>query len=214
MLEKKVRQQSHLTVHDLGLTEYRKVWRRMREFTDGRTSVTPDELWLTEHHPVFTLGQAGKKDHFLLESTIPVVHSDRGGQVTYHGPGQIVGYVLVDLKRAKISVHDFVCMLEQSMIDTLAYYDVKSSRIDGNPGVYAGFKKIGSLGLRVRRGCTYHGISLNVDMDLTPFDNIDPCGIPGMNVTQMADFTADAAIADVRETFAHALNELWQGTRL
>lgn len=184
----------------------------MRQFTDARTSDTPDEMWLTEHTSVFTLGQTGNTEHFLLDSSIPVVHSDRGGQVTYHGPGQVVGYVLIDLRRAKCSVHRFVRILEQAMIDTLATFGVLAERIEGRPGVYTKSQKIGSLGLRVRRGCTFHGISLNVDMDLTPFDAIDPCGIPGMTVTQLADLAPNVQISNVRDTFSETFIALWRET--
>lgn len=198
-----------LKVSQCGLTDYVQTWECMRSFTDDRDESSADELWLTEHHPVYTLGQSGKTEAFLLEPDIPIVHSDRGGRVTYHGPGQIVGYVMVDLKRAGLSVHAFVELLEESMIATLADYGVHAERLKGNPGVYANGRKIGSLGLRVRRGCTFHGISLNVDMNLEPFDAIDPCGIPGMNVTQLSEFNANVQFDEVAEKFATTLNLLW-----
>lgn len=166
-----------------------------------RKENTDDELWLTEHPPVFTLGQAGRREHLLLETEIPVVHTDRGGQITYHGPGQVVGYALVDLKRARISVHDFVCLLEQAMIDTVGAFGVQATRLAGHPGIYVTGRKIGSLGLRVRRACTYHGISLNVDMDLAPFSSIDPCGIPGMTVTQLIDLAPNANLTNAKRAF-------------
>lgn len=197
-----------LELRQLGRTEYRQTWQEMRSFTDRRDGSTADELWLTEHSPVYTLGQAAKHTFPFLEP-IPVVHTDRGGQLTYHGPGQIVGYALVDLNRAKISVHDFVRLLEQSMIDTVAAFDIAAERLDGHPGIYVEGRKIGSLGIRVRRGCTYHGISLNVDMDLTPFHNIDPCGIAGMQVTQVADFAPSTTLQEAGETFYKAFESLW-----
>lgn len=186
----------------------------MQAFTDSRDKESEDELWLTQHPPVFTLGQAAKDTRFLLEPTIPVVETDRGGQVTYHGPGQIVGYALVDLKRARLSVHEFVGMLEQAMIDTVGEFGVLAQRMEGNPGIYVEGRKIGALGLRVRRRCTYHGISLNVDMDLSPFDSIDPCGIPGMTVTQLADL-ADGVEFDVVETiFSDVFQRMWESAEV
>ena len=182
----------------------------MQEFTGQRGPETEDELWVTEHPPVFTLGHAERGGQFLLEPSIEVVKTDRGGQVTYHGPGQIVGYTLVDLKRAQISVHGFVSLLEQAMIDTLGTYDVQASRLHGNPGVYVAGRKIGSLGLRVQRGCAYHGVSLNVNMDLAPFASFDPCGIPGMTVTQIADLVAGVGLNDVATRFIEAVTDLWQ----
>ena len=198
-----------LRVRDLGKTDYLQTWERMQEFTTTRDENTDDELWLTEHPPVFTLGQAGKREHLFLESEIPVVHSDRGGQITYHGPGQVVGYTLVDLKRARISVHDFVCLLEQAMIDTVRAFGVQATRLKGHPGIYVTGRKIGSLGLRVRRACSYHGISLNVDMDLAPFDSIDPCGIPGMTVTQLIDVAPNASLTSARRTFEESFCALF-----
>ena len=183
----------------------------MRAFTDARETNTADELWITEHPPVYTAGQALKwgSDHL---GTIPVVHTDRGGLLTFHGPGQIVGYPLVDLNRAKCSVHEFVNLLEQSMIDTLRSFGVVAERLSGHPGVYVERRKIGSLGIRVRRGCTYHGISLNIDMDLGPFDNIDPCGIPGMRVTQLADLCEGVTLEEAQRQFVDSFESLWQST--
>ncbi len=198
-----------LKVRDLGKTDYLLTWDRMQAFTSARDDHTEDELWLTEHPPVYTLGQAGKREHFLLEPDIPIVHTDRGGQVTYHGPGQVVGYALVDLKRARVSVHDFVCMLEQAMIDTVGEFRVKARRLEGNPGIYVEGRKIGSLGLRIRRGCSYHGISLNVDMDLSPFDSIDPCGIPGMTVTQLTELDPSVRLNDAQLAFERSFCALF-----
>lgn len=199
-----------LKVRELGKTDYLQTWERMRDFTSARTENTDDELWLTEHPPVFTLGQAGKREHLFLASDIPVVHTDRGGQITYHGPGQVVGYTLVDLKRAGISVHDFVFLLEQAMIDTVGEFGVQAARLSGNPGIYVEGRKIGSLGLRVRRACSYHGISLNVDMDLEPFNSIDPCGIPGMTVTQLTDLAPNVSLFDARRAFETSFCSLFQ----
>ncbi|NOX48963.1 MAG: lipoyl(octanoyl) transferase LipB [Gammaproteobacteria bacterium] len=177
-------------VRDLGRTEYSDILLQMREFTDQRDPRTVDEIWLTEHEPVFTQGQAGKQEHLLAPGNIPVVQTDRGGQVTYHGPGQITGYVLFDLRRLRLTVRGLVTKIEQTMIDTLASYGVNAqSRVDA-PGVYVAGAKIGSLGLRVRRGCCYHGLSLNVDMDLEPYSRINPCGLFGLEVTQISDFVA------------------------
>ena len=163
----------------------------MKAFTDSRDSATNDELWITEHHAVFTMGQAAKSIHILDPQQIPVVYTDRGGQVTYHGPGQIVAYLLRDLRRVKETVHKFVSNLEAVMIHTLAEYDIAASKLDGNPGVYVGNKKVGALGLRIRNGRSYHGICLNVKMDLSPYQQINPCGLVGMGVTQIADFVGN-----------------------
>jgi lipoyl(octanoyl) transferase len=159
----------------------------MRAFTDGRTQDTPDELWLLQHPPVFTLGQAGRAEHLLDPGEIPVIQTDRGGQVTYHGPGQLVAYLLVDLRRAGLGVKGLVHLLEGAVIGLLAGYGIEAVARADAPGVYVARAKIASLGLRVRRGCSYHGLSLNVDMDLTPFLRINPCGHPGLAVTQLAD---------------------------
>jgi lipoyl(octanoyl) transferase len=172
---------------DLGRRAYEPVWRAMQAFTDARDDATPDELWLVEHEPVFTLGQAGRPEHVLMPGDIPVLQVDRGGQVTYHGPGQIVLYPLLDLKRLRIGVKDYVCRLEQAMIDTLADWNIHAERRAGAPGVYVNGAKIGALGIRVRRGCTFHGLAFNVAMDLEPFRRINPCGYEGLRVTSMHD---------------------------
>ena len=201
-----------LKVRDLGNTDYLQTWERMQEFTNTRAEDTDDELWLTEHPPVFTVGQAGKNTQLFLEPDVPVVQTDRGGQITYHGPGQVVGYTMVDLKRARISVHDFVCLLEQAMIDTVGSFGVQAARLSGHPGIYVDGRKIGSLGLRIRRSCSYHGISLNVDMDLSPFDSIDPCGIPGMTVTQLKNLAPDANLFNAKQAFKQSFSSLFQVT--
>src|SRR5512141_642710 len=180
-----------------GLQPYEPVWRAMQAFTDARTSESADELWVVEHEPVFTLGQAGKWEHVLLPGDIPVVPVDRGGQVTYHGPGQIVAYPLIDLRRSGIGVRDFVQRIEQAIIDTLAEWNIGAARKEGAPGVYVGAAKVAALGLRVRRGCTFHGLAFNVNMDLEPFRRINPCGFQGLHVTQMLDLGGPSRLADV-----------------
>jgi len=160
---------------------------------------TVDELWVLEHDPVFTLGQAGKMEHVLIPGDIPVVPVDRGGQVTYHGPGQIVAYPLIDLRRVGVSVRELVNKIEQSIIDSLAHWQIEAARLDGAPGVYVGAAKIAALGLRVRRGCSFHGLALDVNMDLEPFQRINPCGYKGLEVTQMVDCGGPSRLADVEE---------------
>ncbi len=178
---------------DLGCREYLPVWQEMREFTDVRNDDSNDELWLVEHPPVFTQGQAGKAEHFLKPSKIPVIHTDRGGQITYHGPGQIVIYTLCNLKRIGLGVRGFVNAIENAIIELLSDYNIAAQHRAEAPGVYIGGSKIAALGLRVRRGCTYHGLSLNVDMDLSPYTYINPCGYVGMEVTQTRDHGIDVS---------------------
>ena len=180
-----------------GLQPYEPVWRAMQAFTDARDAQTPDELWIVEHAPVFTLGQAGRWEHVLLPGDIPVVPVDRGGQVTYHGPGQIVAYPLIDLRRAGFGVRDFVTRIEQAIIDTLAHWNIVAARKEGAPGVYVAAAKIAALGLRVRRGCTFHGLAFNIKMDLEPFRRINPCGFQGLEVTQMLDLGGPSRLAEV-----------------
>ena len=171
----------------LGVADYEPVWREMQAFTDSRDRDTLDQLWLVQHPPVFTQGQAGKAEHVLAPGDIPVIQVDRGGQVTYHGPGQIVAYPLIDIRRKGMGVREFVKRIEQSIIDVLAGYDVTGERVAGAPGIYVDGYKIASLGLRVRRGCTFHGLAFNIDMDLEPFQRINPCGYAGLEVTQLSD---------------------------
>jgi len=185
-------------LRDLGRQTYEPVWRAMQAFTDARGEETPDELWLVEHDPVFTLGQAGKDEHVLFAGDIPVLHVDRGGQVTYHGPGQIVLYPLLDLKRLKIGVKEYVHRIEQAMIDTLADWNIHAERRDGAPGVYVNGAKIGALGIRVRRGCTFHGLAFNIAMDLEPFQRINPCGYQGLKVTSMLDLGGPSGLDAVK----------------
>jgi lipoyl(octanoyl) transferase len=174
-------------IRALGRADYEPVWRAMQEFTKSRGTETPDELWFVEHPPVFTLGLAAKPEHVLDAGAIPVVRIDRGGQVTWHGPGQIVAYVLVDLKRAGYGVKELVRRLEQSVIDLLAGYGIAAERQSGMPGVYVAAAKIAAIGLRVSRGCSFHGIALNVNPDLAAFSRINPCGYPGLAATRLAD---------------------------
>jgi lipoyl(octanoyl) transferase len=185
-------------VRELGRQSYEPVWRAMQRFTDARTEATADELWLVEHDPVFTLGQAGKPEHVLAAGDIPVINVDRGGQVTYHGPGQIVAYPLFDLKRLKVGVRDYVCKIEQAMIDTLADWNIHAERKDGAPGVYVAGAKIGALGIRVRRGYTFHGLAFNIAMDLEPFHRINPCGYQGLQVVSLADLGGPTGMDQVK----------------
>ena len=185
-------------VRDLGRRAYEPVWRAMQSLTDARDETTPDELWLVEHDPVFTLGQAGKPEHVLLPGDIPVLQVDRGGQVTYHGPGQLVAYPLVDLRRLRIGVRDYVCRIEQAVIDTLSDWNIEGRRREGAPGVYVDGAKVAALGIRVRRGCAFHGLAFNIDMDLAPFSRINPCGYAGLEVVSMRDLGGPAGIDAVK----------------
>ncbi len=194
-----------LLVRNLGRQPYIPVWQAMRAFTDARDADTPDELWLLEHDPVFTLGQAGKLEHVLSPGEIPVIPVDRGGQVTYHGPGQIVAYPLLDLRRLGMGVRDLVCRIEQAIIDTLAEWNIVAARRAGAPGVYVAGAKVAALGLRVRRGCTYHGLAFNVDMDLEPFRRINPCGYAGLAVTQVVDLGGTSKLAEVEAVLVREL---------
>ncbi|WP_312319939.1 lipoyl(octanoyl) transferase LipB [Atlantibacter hermannii] len=182
--------QDTLLIRQLGLQPYDPVSQAMHDFTDTRDADTPDEIWLVEHHPVFTQGQAGKAEHVLMPGDIPVVQSDRGGQVTYHGPGQQVMYVLLNLKRRKLGVRDLVTLLEQTVVNTLTELDIDAHPRADAPGVYVGEKKICSLGLRIRKGCSFHGLALNIRMDLSPFQRINPCGYAGMEMTQVSAYHA------------------------
>jgi len=186
------------TLRDLGRQAYAPVWHAMQRFTDARDDATTDELWVVEHDPVFTLGQAGKDEHVLAPGDIPVLHVDRGGQVTYHGPGQIVVYPLLDLRRLGIGVRDYVCRIEQAIIDTLDEWNIVAERLEGAPGVYVGGAKIAALGIRVRRGCSFHGLAFNVSLDLEPFHRINPCGYAGMQVTSVLDLGGPSGIAAVK----------------
>ena len=180
-----------------GRVPYEPTWRAMQDFTAQRDASTPDELWLVEHPPVYTLGQAGKAEHLLHVTDIPLVKIDRGGQITYHGPGQVVGYLLLDLHRRGLKVREMVNLLEQALIDCIADYGLDARRKDGAPGVYIDDAKVAALGLRVKNGCSYHGLSLNVDMDLTPFTWINPCGYSGLQTIQLKDFGVTEGPEDV-----------------
>ena len=204
---------SFLAVRRLGLVEYRLTYDRMREFSAARTATTPDELWLLEHPPVYTLGQAGKPEHLLRDNGIPVVRADRGGQVTYHGPGQVVAYALLDLRRRRLTVKRLVCLLEQAVIDLLADHGIEGTRRPGAPGVYVHGAKVAALGLRVRGSTTYHGLALNVDMDLAPFRDINPCGYPGLAVTQLADLGVGLSTAFAADALATRLADAFRETR-
>ena len=188
-----------LKIRRLGRQPYEPVWQAMSAFTDNRTAATTDELWLLEHDPVFTLGQAGKMEHVLAPGEIPVVPVDRGGQVTYHGPGQIVAYPLIDLRRAEVGVRELVNRIEQTIIDTLAHWNIEAVRREGAPGVYVADAKVAALGLRVRRGCSFHGLAFNVNMNLEPFHRINPCGYKDLAVTQVLDLGGPSRLSDVED---------------
>jgi lipoyl(octanoyl) transferase len=194
-----------LQVCRLGRQPYAPVWRAMQAYTDTRGPDSPDQLWLVEHDPVFTLGQAGKPEHVLLPGEIPVVRVDRGGQVTYHGPGQLVAYPLLDLRRLDIGVRELVCRIEQATIDTLAHWGIAAHRVDGAPGIYVDGAKVMALGLRVRRGCSFHGLAFNVAMDLSPYARINPCGYKGLAVTQLLDLGGPGQLDAVAEVLVPAL---------
>lgn len=192
-----------LALRRLGRTDYTRTWRAMQAFTDARGSGTPDEIWLTEHAPVYTLGLAGRTEHILRDCAIPVIRVDRGGQVTYHGPGQIVAYLLIDLKRGRLGVRQLVAAIETAVIKLLESYGVEAYGRRDAPGVYVvkdgGEAKVAALGLKVRNGCTYHGFALNLDMDLAPFDDIDPCGYRGLAVTRLSDVGVLASRGEIED---------------
>ena len=194
-----------LNVRHLGRRAYEPVWRAMQAFTDARDADTRDELWLVEHEPVFTQGQAGKAEHVLAPGDIPVVPVDRGGQVTYHGPGQLVAYPLLDLRRLGVGVRELVNRIEQCVIDTLATWDIVAQRREGAPGIYVGDAMVMALGLRVRRGCSFHGLAFNVAMDLSPFSRINPCGYQGLRVTQVLDLGGPGNLVEVAQTLVPLL---------
>jgi lipoyl(octanoyl) transferase len=194
-----------LRVRRLGLQPFMAVWPVMEAYSDARGEDGDDELWLLEHEPVFTLGQAGRPEHVLAPGDIPVVRTNRGGQVTYHGPGQIVAYPLIDLRRRKLGVREFVCRIEQALIETLATWDIEAARKDGAPGVYVGGAKIGALGLRVRRGCSFHGLAFNVNLDPEPFSRINPCGYQGLRVTSVLECGGPGSLPDVENVLVQHL---------
>ena len=195
-------------VRNLGLVAYEPTWRAMRAFTAARAPDTGDQLWLVQHPPVFTLGLAGRREHVLAPGEIPVTQTDRGGQVTYHGPGQAVAYLLLDLRRLGIGVRELVRRIEQAVIEVLASHGIAGERREGMPGVYVGGAKIAAIGLRVSRGCTYHGVALNVDLDPEPFTRIDPCGYPDLASTRLADHGVRDSIDAVQQELADSLRRV------
>ncbi|MBB1461801.1 lipoyl(octanoyl) transferase LipB [Vibrio sp. SG41-7] len=200
--------QNKLIVKKLGRQDYEPVWKAMHKFTDERTEEDVDQVWLVEHNPVFTQGQAGKAEHVLNAGDIPVIQSDRGGQVTYHGPGQLVAYFLINIRRKKFGVRDLVTHIENLVINTLKAYNINSTARPDAPGVYVDGKKICSLGLRIRRGCSFHGLALNVDMDLSPFLRINPCGYQGMEMAQVSQLGGPSELESVELQLIQELVEL------
>lgn len=194
-------------IRDLGMQAYQPVWDAMERFTAERGEQGADELWLLEHFPVYTLGQAGKAEHILNPKSIEVIRCNRGGQVTYHGPGQIVAYPLVNIKRLGIGVRELVHRIEQAIINTLAHWQINAERRAGAPGVYVADAKIAALGLRVRHGCSFHGLSFNINMDLTPYYGINPCGFSGLQVTQMLELTENAPLSEVARVLVLELSK-------
>jgi lipoyl(octanoyl) transferase len=199
--------QQTIPLCDLGRQDYHKTWQAMQAYTQARDSQSPDQLWLVEHPPVFTLGLNGKREHLLNVADIPVVQSDRGGQVTYHGPGQLVIYTLLDIARLHLNARQLVSLLETALLTTLAQYGLQANAKAEAPGVYVGEKKIGSIGLRIKRGCCYHGLSLNNAMDLSPFSRINPCGYSGLEVTQLADLGVHIHTHELAIPVLHAITE-------
>jgi lipoyl(octanoyl) transferase len=200
-------------VKSLGFVEYQPTWDAMKAITAARTRETPDEIWLLQHPPTYTQGQAGLPEHLLDAHGIPVVQIDRGGQITYHGPGQVVAYLLLDLRRWKINVRELVRLMEQAAINVLAEHGITALGREDAPGIYVGDAKIGALGLKIRNGCCYHGLSLNVDMDTTPFSYINPCGYRGLRVTQMKDFGVETSLDEIEQRLAIQLVALLQQHR-
>ncbi|MCP4956575.1 lipoyl(octanoyl) transferase LipB [Photobacterium aquimaris] len=200
--------QTSLIIRNLGRCDYQATFDAMHQFTNDRTDMSADEVWLVEHHPVFTQGQAGKLEHLLNTGDIPVVQSDRGGQVTYHGPGQQVAYILINLRRKKLSVRDLVSHIENTVINTLSQFGITSNARPDAPGVYVDNRKICSLGLRIRRGCSFHGLALNINMDLAPFQRINPCGYSGMEMTQTALLNGPNELMEVQPVLIEELTKL------
>jgi lipoyl(octanoyl) transferase len=201
-----------LEIKFLGRQDYLPVWEKMHRFTDERDDQTVDQVWIVEHNPVFTQGQAGKEEHLLNTGDIPVVKSDRGGQVTYHGPGQMVVYFLLNLRRSGVGVRELVTHIENLVIKTLDHIGIKSNARSDAPGVYVDGKKICSLGLRIRKGCSFHGLALNIDMDLSPFLRINPCGYAGMEMVQVADFTTKEQRVNIHRILVNELCSLLEYT--
>lgn len=196
-----------LILRELGTVDYTDTWHSMKDFTEQRNEQTPDEIWLLQHPRVFTQGQAGKAEHVLAPGDIPVIQVDRGGQVTYHGPGQLVGYLMIDLRRMGIGARDLVSRIENAIVATLAELNIESAPRPDAPGVYSGGKKIASLGLRIRHGRSFHGLALNIDMDLEPFQRINPCGYQGMEMTQVRNFADQPDFGHISSRMAHHLQQ-------
>jgi len=192
-------------VHNLGICAYQEIWQKMLEFTEQRDINTPDEIWLLQHYPVFTQGQAGLAKHILNPGDIPIIETDRGGQVTYHGPGQLIIYPLINLQRIRLGIKQFVNILQHSVIQLLADYKIVAQVQIDAPGVYVNDAKICSIGLKIRRGCCYHGIALNVNMDLEPFTRINPCGIKNLKMVQISDYVSNICFSDVEEKIVKCL---------
>ncbi len=199
-----------LIVRNLGLQPYESIWQAMQQFTFDRTADTADEIWIVEHFPVYTLGLNGKREHLLEVTSIPVINSDRGGQITYHGPGQLIIYLLMDIKRKNIGIRQLVTTLEQAMISALASYGINASAKANAPGVYVDEKKIGSIGLRIKNNASYHGLSLNNNMDLSPFDHINTCGYSGLKVTRLADLGVTIDNAELAIPVIQAIQKAFQ----
>ena len=199
-----------IKVRSKGLQDYLITWEEMKSFTENRNSDTPDELWTLEHNSVFTQGLSGKSEHLLKATQIPIIQSDRGGQITYHAPGQLIIYCLIDIKRLGIGIKKMVSMIEQSLIELLSSYDITAHTLKGAPGVYVNDSKIAALGLKVKHGRTYHGLSLNIDMDLSPYKLINPCGYSDLKVTQMCNLTDNIlSISDIQhELSEHLINSV------
>jgi lipoyl(octanoyl) transferase len=195
---------SPLHIKNFSVQKYDDCWEKMKQFTHSRSADTPDELWLLQHPAVFTLGVAGKKEHLLKTTDIPIVRSDRGGQVTYHGPGQLILYPLLDIKRLNLNTKELVCKLEKIIIQLLSQFSIHGHTSQGAPGVYVNEKKIASIGLRLRKGCSYHGIALNVNMSLKPFSLINPCGYPNLKMCQMSDFIPDINLSTIESQIIDA----------
>ena len=199
-----------ITIRQLGLQDYESTWQAMQRFTQDRTQDTADQIWVVEHRPVYTLGLNGKREHLLNTGAIPVIQTDRGGQVTYHGPGQLVVYPLLNIKRRELGVRPLVSLLEQTMIDALRLYGIQAVARPEAPGVYVAGKKIGSIGIRIKNNCCYHGLSLNNAMDLTPFKFINPCGYAGLEVTQLSDLGVTIGHEQLAELVLQILTEKLQ----
>jgi len=214
MSEKETPNDLKLQIRQLGQQDYERTWASMKDFCLSRTKETDDEVWFVEHPAVFTQGVSGKPEHILTNSNIPIVQTDRGGQVTYHGPGQLVMYVLFDLRRLNIGIRALVDTLENITIDGLKQYGLKANARKDAPGVYLDEKKIASLGLRVKKGCSYHGLSININMDLTPFSYINPCGYQGLEITQLSEHGVKCHLSDFAAVLLHELKAQLHYTQL